>query len=63
MNNILEVARLVDGMSKMASTHKNDQIANALARTSFKLESFGKPFAEQLDEQDKITIRYYHANK
>lgn len=58
-----DLSVLSHGMSEMAAIHKNDMIANALARVSQKIESFGTPFAPPLTEEDKAVIVYYHTEK
>ncbi len=48
----------------MAATHANDQISNALARVSRKIESIGTTkFAPVLDDTDMQVIRFYMASK
>jgi len=59
----LTISRLMFGMSQMARTHPNDVISNALARTAYKLESYGTAFASPLDEKDRLAIKFYQANK
>lgn len=51
------------GMSEMAAKHKNDVIANALARVSQKIDSLGTPFAKKLTDEDMKVIAYYHQHK
>ena len=52
--------KICDGMSTMAETYPNDQVANALARVSRKIESFGSTkFAPKLDDKDIAVIRFY----
>jgi hypothetical protein len=51
-------------MSEMARTHKNDVIANNLARVSEKVAVQGANWAgKPLDETDMMLVRYYLANK
>jgi len=56
-------ATVAYGMSEMAATYPNDMISNALARVSRKLERYGTPFAEPLDDLDKDVIRFYNNQK
>jgi len=63
MNKELAISQLMSGMSKMAETHSNDVISNALASTAYKLETYGATFGSKLNDTDKMMIRYYHKNK
>lgn len=57
-----KLMKLCEGMSAMAATHSNDQISNALARVSRKIESIGTTkFAPTLDKTDIEIIKFYHA--
>jgi len=56
------VGMLSDRMSEVALHHKVDEIANAYARVSVKLEDFGAPFADELSPMDLLTIRTFIAN-
>lgn len=59
-----KLMKLCEGMSDMAADHRNDTIANALARVSRKIESIGTTkFAPVLTEVDKKVIKFYLANK
>ncbi len=63
MKNV-KLMTLCEGMSDMAAKHPNDQIANALARVSRKIESIGTTkFAPELDAIDMNVIQFYLANK
>ncbi len=63
MENV-KLMTLCEGMSDMAAKHPNDQIANALARVSRKIESIGTTkFAPELDAIDMNVIQFYLANK
>lgn len=58
------LAKIAYGMSEMARTHKNDTIANNLARVSEKVAAYGASWAgEPLNKTDMIVIKYYLANK
>jgi hypothetical protein len=58
------LAKIAYGMSEMARTHKNDMIANNLARVSEKVAAIGASWAgEPLTDVDKLVIKYYLANK
>jgi hypothetical protein len=58
------LAKIAYGMSEMARTHKNDMIANNLARVSEKVAAIGAAWAgEPLTDVDKLVIKYYLANK
>lgn len=62
--NTKNLLSLCDGMSKLAATHPNDKISNALARVSHKIESIGtSKFAPKLDETDIAVIRFYLSQK
>ena len=57
-------AKIAYGMSEMARTHKNDTIANNLARVSEKVAAIGASWAgDPLNDIDKLVIKYYLANK
>ena len=59
-----KLAEIAYGMSEMARTHKNDVIANNLARVSEKVAVQGANWAgKPLDETDMALVRYYLANK
>jgi hypothetical protein len=59
-----KLAEIAYGMSEMARTHKNDVIANNLARVSEKVAVQGASWAgKPLDETDMMLVRYYLANK
>jgi hypothetical protein len=59
-----KLAEIAYGMSEMARTHKNDIIANNLARVSEKVAAYGASWAgKPLDEIDMMVVRYYLANK
>lgn len=59
-----KLAEIAYGMSEMARTHKNDIIANNLARVSEKVAAYGASWAgKPLDELDMKVVRYYLANK
>jgi|LakMenE18May11ns_1017448.scaffolds.fasta_scaffold8108006_2 hypothetical protein len=59
-----KLAEIAYGMSEMARTHKNDVIANNLARVSEKVAVQGANWAgKPLDETDMMLVRYYLANK
>jgi len=59
-----KLMKICEGMSAMAATHANDQISNALARVSRKIESIGTTkFAPVLDDTDMQVIRFYMASK
>lgn len=59
-----KLVTLCEGMSDMAAKHPNDQISNALARVSRKIESIGTTkFAPELDAIDMNVIQFYLANK
>lgn len=56
--------KICEGMSAMAASHPNDQISNALARVSRKIESMGTTkFAPKLDETDLAVVRFYMSTK
>ena len=55
----MKLEELTAGMADLASKHKNDMIANALANVSRKLEYYNTPFAEKLDDLDKKVIDFY----
>lgn len=50
-------------LSEMAAKHPNNTISNALAALSTKIESLGKPFAEQLNDMDLKVLAYYRTEK
>jgi hypothetical protein len=59
-----KLAEIAYGMSEMARTHKNDMIANNLARVSEKVAAVGASWGgKPLDETDMALVRYYLANK
>ena len=59
-----DLAKISYGMSEMARFHKNDVIANNLARVSEKVAAYGASWAgEPLDKTDMLVIKYYLANK
>ena len=59
-----KLAEIAYGMSEMARVHKNDMIANNLARVSEKVAAVGANWAgKPLDEVDMEVVRYYLANK
>jgi hypothetical protein len=59
-----KLAEIAYGMSEMARVHKNDMIANNLARVSEKVAAVGAAWAgKPLDEVDMAVVRYYLANK
>lgn len=59
-----KLAEIAYGMSEMARVHKNDMIANNLARVSEKVAAVGAAWAgEPLNEVDMAVVRYYLANK
>ena len=59
-----KLAEIAYGMSEMARVHKNDMIANNLARVSEKVAAVGARWAgKPLDEVDMSVVRYYLANK
>lgn len=59
-----KLAEIAYGMSEMARVHKNDTIANHLARVSEKVASVGASWGgKPLDEVDMTVVRYYLANK
>ena len=50
-------------MSQMARTHKDDLIANNLARVSEKVAAYGAAWAgEPLTKVDMAVVKYYLAN-
>lgn len=58
-----KLMKICEGMSAMAKTHPNDQISNALARVSRKIESIGTTkFAPTLTALDIKIINYYLSN-
>jgi hypothetical protein len=62
--NGLKLADIAYGMAEMARTHKNDVIANNLARVSEKVAVVGANWAgEPLTKTDVMLVRYYLANK
>jgi hypothetical protein len=59
-----KLAEIAYGMSEMARTHKNDMIANNLARVSEKVAAYGASWAgEPLDDLDIKVVQYYLSNK
>jgi hypothetical protein len=59
-----KTAEIAYGMSEMARTHRNDVIANNLARVSEKVAAIGAAWAgKPLTDIDKTVIKYYLANK
>lgn len=59
-----KLAEIAYGMSEMARVHKNDMIANNLARVSEKVAAVGAAWAgEPLNEVDMAVVRYYLASK
>jgi hypothetical protein len=59
-----KLMKICEGMSAMAATHTNDEIANALARVSRKIESMGTTkFAPTLSKVDLQVIRFYMASQ
>jgi hypothetical protein len=59
-----KLAEIAYGMSEMARTHKNDMIANNLARVSEKVAAYGANWGgSPLDKTDMMLIKYYLANK
>ena len=64
MINGSKLAEIAYGMSEMARTHKNDMIANNLARVSEKVAALGANWSgSPLDKTDMMVVRYYLANK
>ena len=58
------LAKIAYGMSQMARTHKDDLIANNLARVSEKVSAIGANWAgKPLDKIDMMVVKYYLANK
>jgi hypothetical protein len=59
-----KLMKICEGMSAMAATHANDEISNALARVSRKIESMGTTkFAPTLSEVDLQVVRFYMASQ
>lgn len=59
-----KLAEIAYGMSEMARSHKNDMIANNLARVSEKVASVGASWGgSPLDDTDMMVVQYYLANK
>jgi hypothetical protein len=59
-----KLMKICEGMSAMAATHTNDEISNALARVSRKIESMGTTkFAPTLSEVDLQVVRFYMASQ
>lgn len=59
-----KLAEIAYGMSEMARTHKNDMIANNLARVSEKVAAYGASWGgKPLDKIDMMVVQYYLANK
>jgi hypothetical protein len=59
-----KLAEIAYGMSEMARTHKNDVIANNLARVSEKVAGLGASWSgKPLTDVDRVVIKYYLANK
>jgi len=59
-----QISQICCGMAVMASKYPNDTIANALARVSWKLESYRTTkFAPELTDLDRKIIKFYLANK
>ena len=59
-----KLAEIAYGMSEMARTHKNDMIANNLARVSEKVAAYGASWGgKPLDKTDVMLVQYYLANK
>ena len=59
-----KLAEIAYGMSEMARTHKNDMIANNLARVSEKVAAVGAAWGgSPLDKTDMLVVQYYLANK
>jgi hypothetical protein len=59
-----KTAEIAYGMSEMARTHRNDVIANNLARVSEKVAAIGAAWAgSPLTKTDMMVVRYYLANK
>ena len=58
-----DLAKIAYGMSQMARTHKDDLIANNLARVSEKVAAYGAAWAgEPLTKVDMAVVKYYLAN-
>lgn len=58
------LAKIAYGMSQMARTHKNDVIANNLARVGEKVAAHGASWSgEPLTKIDMDVIKYYLNNK
>lgn len=57
-----EAALISQRMADVALKHNSDELANAYARTSVKLENLHAPFAEQLTDLDMKIIRTFVAN-
>lgn len=56
-------AKIAYGMSQMARTHKDDVIANNLARVAEKVAAQGASWAgKPLDKIDMLLVKYYLAN-